>query len=284
MTTLISSHNTATPANVAAVSTKTAESLPHLSKKDIDNSDTKCRKRCSYVALEFSLPSPPEYSGSDAEEEDQDRADAIQETHAKPDGLLSRVKRPCLRRNSSIRDRRLSKSSRGAPKCDLAARQRCLDYLVEAVDEAWARYYDSTSNAELEIYTEDAMSGSGELTMAAKLYYSESEADLSDSSSASYDSAASATSANTAVTSESCIASTLPKNVRLQNIKDRLLSAKYELEELVDDDTRKAAALFWSRWDKVKYTALDLCEEDEEDSDQKLEQLEDGRWNCDYNN
>ncbi|CCH58291.1 hypothetical protein TBLA_0A04980 [Henningerozyma blattae CBS 6284] len=46
------------------------------------------------------------------------------------------------------------RSSSQIPNSDLIARERCFDYIVQCIDETWARYCDTTSNAEVIAYGE----------------------------------------------------------------------------------------------------------------------------------
>lgn len=84
-----------------------------------------------------------------------------------------------------------------------------------------------------------------------------------------------------AVSDKSLAPSEQPGSVRLLNLKQRLMNAKYYLQDLVDRDDIESSASFWNRWDLVKYSAIELVEEDGDDDDiveNVTEELEEGRY------
>ncbi|GME96548.1 unnamed protein product [[Candida] boidinii] len=71
-----------------------------------------------------------------------------------------------------------------------------------------------------------------------------------------------------------------PSNVRLQESKDRLIKAKYYLQEFVDSDNVQDCLSFWKRWDMIKYGTIELVEDDDDDDvvENTIDQLEVGRY------
>lgn len=83
-----------------------------------------------------------------------------------------------------------------------------------------------------------------------------------------------------AVSDKSLAPSEQPGSVRLLQLKQRLMKAKYYLQDLVDRDDIDSSAAFWNKWDLVKYPAIELVEDDGDDDDTVetvTEELEDGR-------
>lgn len=72
-----------------------------------------------------------------------------------------------------------------------------------------------------------------------------------------------------------------PGSVKLLNLKQRLMNAKYFLQDLVDREDIESSTAFWNRWDLVKYAAIELVEDDGDDDDiveNVTEDLERGRY------
>lgn len=72
-----------------------------------------------------------------------------------------------------------------------------------------------------------------------------------------------------------------PGSVRLLNLKTRLMNAKYYFQDLVDADDLESSVAFWNRWDLIKYSAIELVEDDGDDDEVveiTTEKLEYGRY------
>lgn len=168
------------------------------------------------------------------------------------------------------------------PECDLAARQRCVDYLVTAIDEVWARYCCQTANAESERYSEGNCSSqyveidlpSSPLSLCDEGEENEDAQYLSGKGSGSI-TICQPRSGRVESISEH------PSSRALMALRQRLLNAKYFFLELIDNNDASSCAAFWHRWDLVKYAAIELVEEDGDDDDvveSVTETLEDGRF------
>ncbi|ODQ63096.1 hypothetical protein NADFUDRAFT_72208 [Nadsonia fulvescens var. elongata DSM 6958] len=183
---------------------------------------------------------------------------------------------------------------------DLTARKRCFDYLVDAIDEAWARYCDSTND-----------------------HYSYNQ--LPDSPLSITDENGEYCDNNDEEDDNRCY---IQDSHRLQELKERLINAKYFLESYIGDNhvnttttchanqdgnssplmgnsmsTKSfsvnfnassvantntttvnnditSSSMFWRRWDLIKYAAIELVEDNTDDDDiieSKIVELEDGR-------
>jgi hypothetical protein len=160
--------------------------------------------------------------------------------------------------------RRRNKSL-AVPECDTAARQRCFDYLVGAIDEVWAQYCDCTQSAETVLYEVELPNSPESLC----------DDSANDSDWLQVHQPAAGRAGHRASVSEQ------PRSLRLMNLKKRLLNAKYFLEDLLGTVDVDAAAEFWSRWDMVKYAVVELVEEEADDDelvDEVCEDLERGRF------
>ncbi|GAV48592.1 hypothetical protein ZYGR_0M00130 [Zygosaccharomyces rouxii] len=219
----------------------------------------------------------------------------------------------CRKKGVSSRPSSFSSKRNQTPKVDLMARERCFDYIVQSIDEVWARYCDTTSNAEAAVYggvarrksaTSDALSSSYTHSQRDKAlrvvaanggFSSEigSDADeevlQEDSSNSShtdhFDEGEDEDDANTNATdyetdhSESRTVSNLPDSVKLQSLKSRLTKAKEDLEQVYDSTEYADCCAFWQRWDMAKYSAVEMMEEDDDDEliENIIEELEEGR-------
>lgn len=185
----------------------------------------------------------------------------------------------------------LSPSSRRnyLPDADFVARSRCFDYLVGAIDEVWARYCDSTAHDEEVAYGyaesgENAIAVSPDETNTSEEEYG-TEASASTSIT-EYDSdfkrknGASKPNMSVSIMGHHRRVSEVPANVKLQKLKDRLIKAKYYLQDYVDSDDLDECSLFWKKWDLVKYSAIELVEDDDEDAviEDTIDSLEEGRY------
>lgn len=149
---------------------------------------------------------------------------------------------------------------------DKVSRSRCFEYLVGAIDEAWARYCDVTTSVEDEVYgyntpssvvtdDEDCLGNTTDITDY------ESDFEISKSHRSSVSSGDKSNSSS------------------LQALKDRLTKAKYFLQDLVDSDDLTDVTSFWKRWDMIKYATIELVEDDDDDEviESTIDELEDGR-------
>ncbi|SCV02823.1 LANO_0G00452g1_1 [Lachancea nothofagi CBS 11611] len=213
------------------------------------------------------------------------------------------------RRKSLSRHASFSSISRkqSVPHSDSIAQERCFDYLLQSIDEVWARYCNTTSTAEVKVY--DNM-------CKPQTQYSESPSPTIDDScvvrssnpsspqcqrTLSFTSINKDSSNNNASDDDSDDSSgykseitnpteyetdcdyrkisKLPDSVRLQSLKDRLCKAKNDLDGLHDSNSYEDCARFWRRWDMIKYSAVEMMEEDDDDEviESVIEELERGR-------
>lgn len=176
---------------------------------------------------------------------------------------------------------------------DRHARTRCFDYLVGAIDEAWARYCDAATYVEDEVYgyntpqlvatdDEDYVNNSTDIT----------DYDDDDNDDHSHRQPGKATTQpvrplfkprmlmlgppTPAALSAAVLSLGAP---HLQHLKDRLTKAKYYLQDLVDSDDHFDVSCFWKRWDMIKYATIELVEDDDDDEvvEATIEELEAGR-------
>lgn len=219
----------------------------------------------------------------------------------------------CRKKGVSSRPSSFSSKRNQTSKFDLLARERCFDYIVQSIDEVWARYCDTTSNAEAVVYGDvarkkcaapDALSSSYTHSQRDKAlrmvsanggFSSEigSDADeevIQESASNGttlndYDEGEDEEESNSAATdyetdhSESRTVSNLPDSVKLQSLKSRLTKAKEDLEQVYDSAEYADCCAFWQRWDMAKYSAVEMMEEDDDDEliENIIEELEEGR-------
>lgn len=183
-------------------------------------------------------------------------------------------------------------------KMDLSARGRCFDYIVQSIDEVWARYCDTTSSAEAIVYGNLARkkaqkSGCNIKTQryhhshkALKISDNETDSDVNaddnnedDDESSGYKSEATNPTEYETDYGESRTVSNLPDSVKLQSLKSRLTKAKYDLEQVYDSKENDDSCSFWRRWDMIKYSAVEMMEEDDDDEiiENVIEELEQGR-------
>lgn len=209
------------------------------------------------------------------------------------------------------------RQSGNIPSSDFIARSRCFEYLVGAIDEAWARYCDSTSRDEDIAYGDEDVNeidnakvkdtvGESDntyginnvaLTPSSNTYSTDDDtgykSNFSETTSVTeYDSDFINKRNNNKLRSFSMINNTInsstgnrrvsevPENLRLQGLRDRFTKAKYYLEDLVDSDAYEDCLSFWTKWDLIKYSIVDFVEEDEEDDDieRRIDELEVGRF------
>lgn len=196
-----------------------------------------------------------------------------------------------------------------ASSSDLSARLRCFDYLVGAIDEAWARFCDATSYADYNTESDNDDSTSKNDDDDNDYYdnydddndYKSDGTDLTDYEYNTYSNKLPITSATAATATATAPSSSLhrqhqrhfsisntdtialdsssPESAKMQSLKYRLLRAKNYLQDFVESDESNDAKLFWARWDLIKYATIELVEDDDDDDlvEDTIEDLEKGR-------
>lgn len=164
------------------------------------------------------------------------------------------------------------------PRSDLIARERCFDYIVQSIDEVWARYVDSSSNAETMTYYYQGNRNNDSNTSRFDCRDTSFDSTPEDSSSCSEDEGEEDVEDegyNSEITT--CTDDGNIKN--LQSLKYRLTNAKNDLELNYDSLELYDSIEFWRRWDMIKYSAVELMEDDDDDEliESVLEELETGR-------
>ncbi|EMG46086.1 hypothetical protein SBY92_001200 [Candida maltosa Xu316] len=164
------------------------------------------------------------------------------------------------------------------PIADTKARTRCFEYLIGAIDEAWARYCDATSSVEDDVY-----GYSNNNNTRSNIAVSDDEDDDDDDEGSVDDTFDN----NTDITDYSDFPQHQQQEPvkqeqssnQLQDLKVRLTKAKYYLQELVDSNDLREIELFWKRWDMIKYSTIELVEDDDDDEiiESTIEELENGR-------
>lgn len=201
----------------------------------------------------------------------------------------------CRSHRDSITSQNLSGDSksqvrRSSIDCDQVARSRCFDYLVSAIDEAWARYCDATTYAEDEVYNNVSYLPNTPASLGLSDDNEEEEAveddedtkkdDVYDEVDDGYRSASTNLTEYDSDYELKRRVSSQPSSVRLQQLKDRLLKAKYYLQDFIETDSFEEACAFWKRWDLIKYATIELVEDDDDDEviESTIEDLEKGRF------
>lgn len=191
-------------------------------------------------------------------------------------------------------------------KADHATRRQCFDYLVEAIDEAWARYCDSTAYDEKQAYDNDDVYHNLPNTPASlpsDTSDCDDDEDGQDYNGQNYDTDYTDASGSecdffkarpVAIINNNFMmrkgslsndfsdvkkVSEYPRNLRLLNLKSRLIKCKENLSLFVDSLDANDATQFWRRWDPIKYEAIELVEDTDDDDviDEKIDELERGR-------
>lgn len=178
------------------------------------------------------------------------------------------------RNNSNVNGHVLSSSSSRRKRLsiisheDIEARTRCFDYLVTAIDEAWAQYCGCYSYPD----ETDYITSSQFPTSPTSIVESGDESDH-DQEQKSKELAANRRSPRKSISEE-------PTTVLLQQLKDRLLKAKYYLQDYVEGNGVNDSELFWKRWDLIKYSSVELVEDDDdyEAVEAIIDELEEGRY------
>lgn len=168
----------------------------------------------------------------------------------------------------------------GCIERDKAARAKCFEYLIGAIDEAWARYCDITALVEDQVYgytspksvvtdDEDYLGNSTDIT--------DYESEIEGGKSGQLTSGPRKNESRLDKVNFSSNAN--GSSGSLQALKDRLTKAKYFLQDLVDSDIHADICAYWKRWDMIKYATIELVEEDDDDDviEATVEELEEGR-------
>lgn len=206
-----------------------------------------------------------------------------------------------VRQKSMSRPGSFSSSSRKSQvsKSDLAARERCFDYIVQSIDEVWARYCDTTSSAEAVVYNNFAKKSKVGVKLSSiqshrclNISENETESDNGtvagteeleseyDDDSSGYKSEATNPTEYETDHGENRTVSNLPDSIKLQSLKHRLTKAKNDLEQVYDSKQLEGSVSFWRRWDMIKYSAVEMMEDDDDDEviENAIEELEQGRY------
>lgn len=181
------------------------------------------------------------------------------------------------------------------PDSDKQCRARCFDYLVGAIDEAWARYCDATTSVEDEVY--GYSSGVGRCPVDTNTPasvatddedYFANATDFTDYDDSDFDINHKGPQIlrrpllmplQQDQGSGKSYSAKDPSSCQLQALKDRLTKAKYFLQDITDSDVYHDMVAFWKRWDMIKYATIELVEDDDDDDvvETTIEELERGR-------
>lgn len=170
------------------------------------------------------------------------------------------------------------------PHPDKNARARCFNYLVEAIDEAWARYCDVASHIENEAYgynTPQSVVTDDDDDVGHSTDFTDYESDFEQECQVPKPTFNRKPSifGTSYQQQDNTLSSRDPLSCQLQALKDRLIKAKYFLQDLVDTEDAGDAAAFWKRWDMIKYATIELVEDDDDDEviESTIDDLENGR-------
>lgn len=240
------------------------------------------RNGLSFVTARISEPS----SSSEDEEDEIDMKHTTMPRMPKNDRISKAVSQYSDDEEEHTRHRRRSSSLKNIALTDLKARARCFDYLVGSIDEAWAKYCNATSFAEDEVY---GYASGGSTTAAIDAPYTPCSINSDEEEEEDDYGCRSEATAITDYETElelgkgansrrpSCVR--IPSNMKLQHVKDRLTKAKYYLQDFVDSNSVSDSLLFWQRWDLIKYAAIEIVEDEEDECvESTIEELEQGRF------
>ncbi|OBA18028.1 hypothetical protein METBIDRAFT_13936 [Metschnikowia bicuspidata var. bicuspidata NRRL YB-4993] len=179
----------------------------------------------------------------------------------------------------------VNSSKNSMPVSDKSARARCFDYLVGAIDEAWARYCDAASHIENEAYGYNAPGSSvtdDEDDCGVTTDLTDYDTDFEHKQVFKPIMLRKPSIMGPSVqinATEQTSTSRDPSSCHLQALKDRLTKAKYFLQDLVDSEDYNDAYAYWKRWDMIKYATIELVEDDDDDDvvENTIEELENGR-------
>lgn len=211
----------------------------------------------------------------------------------------------------SFNETNINSTKNHTPREDLIARERCFDYIVQAIDEVWARYCDTTSSAEVDMYDDWNILKNKKLSKSTSttntnnkptrfyynrhIQYSDNEQDddqiFDNKSNTSttlqnntitdddYGYKTEVTEYETDSSSECRTVSKLPDSMKLESLKLRLTKAKNDLESVYDSTEFEDSIIFWKRWDMIKYSTVELMEDDDDDDvvEDAINELEEGR-------
>lgn len=249
-------------------------------------------KRRASSRISFSLQTPnPELTKaiskySDDEDEDDGRTSDLNDTNQPSPGCHQRTQSnhhsSVEAKSDLLEDFKLFQ----IPNSDKNARSRCFEYLVSAIDEAWARYCDFTSIKEDNVY--NSLSDDESL---ASFGNSTDDTDLSEVERSGGKMIINNNNGNNnnKASNSTCPSKNQPQTMinnsnlhlsQYQNLKDRLIKAKYFLQDLIDSNNFGDIQSFWNRWDLIKYTTIELVEDDDNDEiiESTVEELEKGRY------
>lgn len=197
------------------------------------------------------------------------------------------------------------------PKSDKLARSRCFEYLIGAIDEAWARYCDATSIVEDEVFYSDENDNvknnpniilndrncyMKKVSFKDNEVYDDDDDRYSKKGSDDDKSLIDNYSINsTDITDYSdnfakslkrhrnrinSINSNSNEGNQFKVLKDRLTKSKYYLQDLVDSENFEDITRFWNKWDLIKYSTIELVEDDDDDEviESTIDELENGRY------
>jgi hypothetical protein len=190
----------------------------------------------------------------------------------------------------------VSSNKKEIPDSDKQCRARCFDYLVGAIDEAWARYCDATTSVEDEVYGYSSGVGRcpADTNTPASVATDEEDYFANATDFTDYDDSDFDINHKGAQVSRRPLLMPVqqvqgnngpsysakdPSSCQLQALKDRLTKAKYYLQDLTDSDIFQDVIAFWKRWDMIKYATIELVEDDDDDEvvESTIEELERGR-------
>lgn len=170
----------------------------------------------------------------------------------------------------SFQHQRYQNRRSAVPDSDLNARQRCYEYIHTAIDAVWAEYCNSTAYAESQKYLpnspisdgddfgvlssgDDGAASPQQPGMSPQAMYVQKRNLRSDS------------------------ISMQPLNQSLMKQKKRLVDAKYLLSHFVSAPDASSSAYFWQVWDHMKYNTAELVEGDDDEIEEVIGDLEEGR-------
>lgn len=170
----------------------------------------------------------------------------------------------------SFQQQRHQNRRSAVPESDLNARQRCYEYIHTAIDAVWAEYCNSTAYAESQKYLPNSPISDGDdfgvVSSGDDGAASPQQPGMSPQ--ATYVS-------KRDVRSDSI--SMQPLNQSLMKQKKRLVDAKYLLSHFVSAPDTSSSAYFWQVWDHMKYNTAELVEGDDDEIEEVIDDLEEGR-------
>jgi len=191
---------------------------------------------------------------------------------------------------------------------DIDARDRCFNYILETIDAVWAKYCDTTTLVEQDLYSkheddqdfandenlvEDGTEGE-EAYLTNQIFKRRSRRRSALSRRKSCSSVMSNRSSISTATSMTTPSTCDPYGMesdgcgmlngvncygtpgteleidadKLTHFKQRLLSTKTYMEDLVDSADMVDLVNFWKKWDLIKYNCIQFMENDDDDEDE----------------